>query len=79
MVTVNEINPTVGCDYLAYDDKVFELLYSDITSIRDKGVGRAYYIGELKDFIDLDVESDVEFAKWYWGEEDYVEKLRKNK
>lgn len=24
---------------------------------------------------DLDVESDVEFAKWYWGEEDYADKI----
>jgi hypothetical protein len=74
LVTVNEINPTVGCDYLAYDSKVFELLYSDLTSIRDRGIGRAYYIGELKDFISLDVQSDIEFAKWYWGE-DYLTEL----
>jgi hypothetical protein len=75
LVVINEINPTVGCDYLAYDDKVYELSYSDVTSIKDKEVGRAYYIGELKDYIDLNIENDVEFAKWYWGE-DYINKLK---
>ena len=77
LVVVNEINPTVGCDYLAYDDKIFELNYLDIAMIKGKGVGRAYYIGEVRDYIDSNIESDIQFAKWYWGEESYLDKLGK--
>ena len=76
LVVINEINPSSGCDWLAYDGKVYELSYTDISMIKEKGVGRAYYIGEVIERIDLNVKSDVDFGKWYFGEEDFLSKLK---
>lgn len=69
LVTVNEINPSSGADWIAYDNKLFELKYSDIRMLEEKGLCRAYYIGELKEFVDLNMEQDRNFAEWYWGED----------
>lgn len=70
------MNNEVGCGYWEEDEKVFRWYYSDMRNLKEKGFSKMYFIGTLKDIIDTDLDSHVEFLKWRYSVETIEEALK---
>lgn len=65
LITVDEINPNSGEHWLENEGNLFSFTLSDFNLLLDRGFCNVYYIGKLKDNIDMNSESDVKFMEWY--------------
>lgn len=77
LILCNEINDTDRqCDFLCYSSMVFDLSEADVENLERRGWCRAYFIGTLKQRLDLTEDSHLNFAKWYYGVETEEEVLK---
>mgnify|MGYP001156628358 CR=1 FL=1 len=69
IITANEINPSDGT-WLLNGQDIFMLTDDDISELKGNDVVFLPYYDDLKNQIDLDIECDAEFAKWYYNSDD---------
>ena len=65
IISSDEINPTTD-NWFMYDGKIYVLTGKDIAELKETGKTIMSYKGTIKENVDLNVEADREFIKWYF-------------
>jgi hypothetical protein len=65
LITCNEINPTTDT-WLVEDSEIYILTPKNIAELKETGSTKIGFRGLIKDNVDLDVDSDIDFIMWYY-------------
>lgn len=66
VVECNEINPTTDT-WVCTESKIYVITPNNLKELKDNGSTQLGYHGLIKDNVDLNADSDVEFIKWYYN------------